>query len=79
MRTELEEVWLEEDAVPAEATRGRVAVERVSVPLEEAGAGKERATQPGARTRKVGRQFRMASCATLTLQDRKGEARPTLR
>ena len=42
-------------------------------------AEEERAAQPGARPRKVWRQFRMAYCATLTLHDRQGEAVHTLR
>jgi hypothetical protein len=79
VRTDLEAVLIEESIVPAEAARVRVALDRVSVPMEEALAAKERAAQPGARKRKVWRQFRMAYCATLTLHDRKGEALQTLR
>jgi hypothetical protein len=79
MRTDLEESLIEEYVVPADAASVSVALDRVSVPMEEAVAETERATQPGARQRKVWRQFRMAYCATLTLHDRKGEALQTIR
>lgn len=79
VRTELEESLLEEHVVPAEAASVSVALDRVSVPMEEAAAAAERARQPGARPRKVWRQFRMAYCATLTLHDRTGEALHTIR
>jgi hypothetical protein len=79
VRTELGESLLAEHVVPAEAARVSVALDRVSVPREEAVAAAERARQPGARPRKVWRQFRLAYCATLTLHDRTGEARHTIR
>ena len=79
VRTDLEEGLMEEYTVPGEAASVSVALDRVSVPMEEAVAAAERATQPRARKRKVWRQFRMAYCATLTLHDRKGEALHTLR
>jgi hypothetical protein len=79
VRTEREAVLMEEYLVPEEAASVSVALDRVSVPMEEAGAAKDRAAQPGAGKRKVWRQFRMASCATLTLPDHKGEALQTLR
>jgi hypothetical protein len=79
LRADLEAVLIEEDRVPAEAASVSVALDRVSVPMEEAVAAKERAAQPGMRKRKVWRQFRMAYCATLTVHDRKGEALHTLR
>jgi hypothetical protein len=79
VRTDLEEVLLEEYTVPAEAASVSVALDRVSVPMAEAVAAEERAAQPKACKRKVWRQFRMAYCATLTLHDRKGEALHTIR
>ena len=79
VRTDLEEVLMEEYPIPSEAASVSVALDRVSVPMEEAVAAKGRAAQPGARQRKVWRQFRMAYCATLTVHDRKGEALHTLR
>ncbi len=79
VRTDLEAVLIEEYRVPAEAASVSVALDRVSVPMEEAVAAQDRAAPPRARQRKVWRQFRMAYCATLTLHDRKGEALQTLR
>lgn len=79
VRTDLEESLIEEYVVPADAASVSVALDRVSVPMEEAVAEAEHAPQPAARKRKVWRQFRMAYCATLTLHDRKGEAVHTLR
>jgi hypothetical protein len=78
VRTDREESLIEAYLIPADAASVSVALDRVSVPREEAVAEAERATQPEARKRKVWRQFRMASCATLTLHDRKGEALPTI-
>ena len=79
VRGALEESLIEECAVPPEATSISVALDRVSVPMEEAGAAGERAPQCGGRLRKVWRQFRMAYCATLTLHDRTGKALHTIR
>jgi hypothetical protein len=79
VRADLEEVLMEESALPPEAASVSVALDRVSVPMAEAVAAPERTAQPGARKRKVWRQFRMAYCATLTLHDRKGQALHTLR
>ena len=79
MRGDLEEVLMEEYAVPAEVARVSVALERVSVPMEEALAAEERTGQRGVRKRQVWRQFRMAYCATLTLHDHKGAALHTIR
>jgi hypothetical protein len=73
-RTDREESLSEAYVVSTAAARVRGALDRVSVPREEEGAATESAPEPQARTRKVWRQFRMASWATLTLHDRKGEA-----
>jgi hypothetical protein len=79
VRADVEEGLLEEYPVPADAASVSVALDRVSVPMEEAVTEAARATQPEARKRKVWRQYRMAYCATLTLHDRKGEAVHTIR
>jgi hypothetical protein len=79
VRVDLEESLIEEYPVPADVASISVALDRVSVPMEEAGTVVEREPQPGERLRKVWRQFRMAYCATLTLHDRKGEAVHTIR
>jgi len=79
MRPDLEDDLLEGYTVPADAASVSVALDRVSVPMEEAVGANERPTPPGARKRKVWRQFRMAYCATVTLHDRKGAALHTIR
>jgi len=79
VRVDLEESLIEEYRVPPEAASVSVALDRVSVPMEEAGTAAERAPQSGGHLRKVWRQFRMASCATLTLHDHTGEALHTIR
>lgn len=78
-RLEIEESLIEAYAVPAEAASLSVALDRVSVPMEEVRAEPAAAAQGGAGKRKVWRQFRMAYCATLTLHDPKGEALHTIR
>jgi hypothetical protein len=65
--------------VPGEAASVSVALDRVSVPMEEAEAPKDHVARRGRAKRKVWRQFRMAYCATLTVHDGKGEALQTLR
>jgi hypothetical protein len=79
VRAEIEEGLIEGYEIPAEAESVSVALDRVSVPMEEAVAEEDQGAQPEKRKRKVWRQFRMAYCATLTLHDRKGEAVHTLR
>jgi hypothetical protein len=66
-------------AVPAAAARGSGASDRVRGPLAEAVTETARGTQPAARPRKGGRQFRRAYWAPLTLPDRQGAAPPTIR
>jgi hypothetical protein len=78
-RADIEEVLIEGYAVPAEAMSVSVALDRVSVPMEEAVSEDDRVAQPEESKRKVWRQFRMAYCATLTLHDRKGQAVHTIR
>jgi hypothetical protein len=78
-RTDIEEALSEEEELPAEAVSVSVALDRVSVPMEEAVAEEDRGAPPGEKERKVWRQFRMAYCATLTLHDRQGDAVRTIR
>lgn len=79
VRTEVEESLIEEYVLPLDAASVSVALDRVSVPMEEAVTTKDGVPQPGRPPRKVWRQYRMAYCATLTLHDRKGEALHTIR
>lgn len=75
----IEEALVEGYEIPAEARSVSVALDRVSVPMEEEMPEEERAAQPGETQRQVWRNFRMAYCATLTLHDHTGEALHTLR
>jgi hypothetical protein len=79
LQADIEEALTEGYEIPAEAASVSVALDRVSVPMEEAAGEADEAARPGGSKRKVWRQFRMAYCATLTLHDRKGEALHTIR
>ena len=84
------EHWLQEHAdieddltqkleVPAEAAAMSVALDRVSVPMEEAAKRPVGRPRKDAPRRAVERKFRMAYCATITLHDAKGVGLHTLR
>jgi hypothetical protein len=84
------ELWLEhhadiEDAliqafeVPAEAASISVAIDRASVPMEEAVPRPPGRPRKNAPKRSVRRVFHMCYCATVTLHDRDGRALHTLR
>jgi len=79
VHADIEEALIEGYAVPEEAVSVSVALDRVSVPMEEKVPEEEGATQPRETPRQVYRHFRMAYCATLTLHDRKGQAVHTIR
>ena len=66
-------------ALPAEAASVSVALDRVSLPLEEALAEAESDPSLAKPLRQVSRQFRMAYCATVTVHDGEGQALHTLR
>lgn len=66
--TELSEAY----ALLTEAASVSVALDRVSLPLEEAVGEAEREASLEKPGRQVTRQFRMASCATVTLHAREG-------
>lgn len=76
---DIEDQLTQEFEVPVEAVAMSVAVDRVSVPMEEPKkrqAGRPRKHAP---KRPVERNFRMAYCATITLHDAQGESLHTLR
>ncbi len=78
-QADIEEELSEEYALPPEVVSVSVALDRVSLPMEEAlpeAAGKP---SPAAPAPQVCRQFRMAYCATVTLHDKEGQAVHTVR
>ena len=76
---DIEDQLMEEFAIPVGAVAMSVAVDRVSVPMEEPRkrpAGRPRKDAP---KRPIARNFRMAYCGTITLHDARGEGLSTLR
>jgi hypothetical protein len=65
--------------LPPQAVSVSVALDRVSLPMEEAVTQAEGAPAAEQPARQVVRQYRMAYCATVTLHDGEGQALHTLR
>lgn len=78
-QADIEEEVSEEYELPPEAASVSVALDRVSLPMEEAWPEAEPAPSSDKPARQVVRQFRMAYCATVTLHDGEGQALHTLR
>jgi hypothetical protein len=78
-QVDLEAELSEEYELPPEAVSVSVALDRVSLPMEEAGPEAEPQQASAHPARRVVRQFRMAYCATVTLHDGEGQALHTLR
>ena len=78
-QADIEEELSEGYELPPAAVSVRVALDRVSLPMEEALPDPQSALSSEQPPRKVVRQFRMAYCATVTLHDREGQALHTLR
>jgi hypothetical protein len=76
---DIEDQLSQEFDVPAEAVAVSVALDRVSVPMEEARKRPAGRPRKGAPQRPVDRNFRMAYCATITMHDAAGESLHTLR
>jgi hypothetical protein len=74
-QADIEEELSEEYELPPQAVSVSVALDRVSLPMEEA-EPQQASAHPA---RRVVRQFRMAYCATVTLHDGEGQALHTLR
>lgn len=65
--------------LPTAAASVSVALDRVSLPMEEAVGEAERERSYERPSRQVSRQFRMAYCATVTVHDSEGQALHTFR
>jgi hypothetical protein len=78
-QADIEEELSEGYELPPEAASVSVALDRVSLPMEEALPETQPAPSSDQPPRQVTRQVRMAYCATVTLHDREGQALHTLR
>jgi hypothetical protein len=76
---DIEDAFIEQYEVPAEARSVSVSLDRVSVAMEEPLPRPVGRPKKGAPKRPVARNFRMAYCATVTLHDRNGDALHTIR
>jgi hypothetical protein len=76
---DIEDQLAHEFDVPAQAVAMSVALDRVSVPMEEPGKRPVGRPRKDAPERPVKRNFRMAYCATITLHDAEGDGMHTLR
>ena len=76
---DIEDVLIEAVEVPEEASSVSVSLDRVSVPMEEPRPRPAGRPKEGAPKRPVERNFRMAYCGTVTLHDKTGAGRYTIR
>jgi hypothetical protein len=76
---DLEDELIRAYEVPGEAASISVAIDRASVPMEEAVPRLPGRPHKNAPKRSVQRAFRMCYCATVTLHDKDGQALRTLR
>lgn len=76
---DIQDQLAQEFEVPPEATAMSVALDRVSVPMEEPAKRPVGRPRKDAPKRPVARNFRMAYCGTITLHDAQGNSLHTLR
>jgi len=76
---DIEDVLIDAVEVPAEACSVSVSLDRVSVPMEEPRPRPVGRPKKGAPKRPVERVFHMAYCGTVTLHDKDGAGRYTIR
>src|SRR5437899_4623175 len=76
---DIEDALIDAYEVPGEARSVSVSLDRVSIPMEEARRRPVGRPKKGAAKRPVERNFRMAYCGTVTLHDKTGAGRYTIR
>src|SRR5207237_4854370 len=76
---DIEDALIDAVEVPEEASSVSVSLDRVSVPMEEPRPRPAGRPKKGAPKRPVERNFRMAYCGTVTLHDKDGAGRYTIR
>jgi hypothetical protein len=76
---DIEDALIDAVEVPEEASSISVSLDRVSVPMEEPRRRPARRSKKGAPKKPVERNFRMAYCGTVTLHDKDGVGRHTIR
>ena len=76
---DIEDVLIDAVEIPEDASSVSVSLDRVSVPIEEPRPRPTGRPKKGAAKRPVARNFRMAYCGTVTLHDREGAGRYTIR
>ena len=76
---DIEDVLIDAMEIPEDASSVSVSLDRVSVPMEEPRPRPAGRPKKGAAKRPVARNFRMAYCGTVTLHDREGAGRYTIR
>lgn len=75
----IEDELIQEMVIPKEAASLSVALDRVSLPMEEPISRPVGRPRRGAPKQPIARNFRMAYCGTLTLHDEKGNSLHTIR
>ena len=78
-RQDIEDALIDAVEVPDEAASVSVSLDRVSVPMEEPRSRPVGRPKKGTAKRPVERNFRMAYCGTVTLHDKTGAGRYTIR
>jgi len=76
---DIEDVLIDAMEIPEDASSVSVSLDRVSIPMEEPRPRPAGRPKKGAAKRPVARNFRMAYCGTVTLHDREGAGRYTIR
>lgn len=78
-QADIEDELIQEMVIPKEAASLSVALDRVSLPMEEPASRPVGRPRNGAPKHPIARNFRMAYCGTITLHDEKGDSIHTIR